>query len=210
MPTTTTTTTTTSGSSTTTATVTATVAAPAPLTLYTAKSSLKILASVEKVAAVANDFTAVAKIAGNLVASFEVTDGNNVGSQRSIEMAGPLAGKKWAVALRAMELPEGHVDKRADIGAGLLSPVAYGDFMKLFGKWLQTKVSYAPMAESERAARADFRDPERGEPRMQPTRAGGKFVRGPAKALTDEGDRVVKPQTATFIFRISIGTSDIM
>ena len=51
---------------------------------------------------------------------------------------------KWAVALRAMELPEGHHDKRADIGAGLLSPVAYGDFMKMFGKWLQTKVSYAP------------------------------------------------------------------
>ena len=117
---------------------------------------------------------------------------------------------KWAVALRAMELPEGHHDKRADIGAGLLSPVAYGDFMKMFGKWLQTKVSYAPMGESERAARADFRDPVRGEPRMQPKRAGGKFARGPTKARTDEGDRVVKPQTATFIFRITIGTSDIM
>ena len=49
---------------------------------------------------------------------------------------------KWAVALRAMELPEGHVDKRADIGAGLLSPVAYGDFMKLFGKWLGCRQKY--------------------------------------------------------------------
>jgi hypothetical protein len=121
MPTTTTTTTTTSGSSTTTATVTATVAAPAPLTLYTAKSSLKILASVEKVAAVANDFTAVAKIAGNLVASFEVTDGNNVGSQRSIEMAGPLAGNTIVEELVARDATS-HTYAIAELPDGVSSP----------------------------------------------------------------------------------------
>ena len=97
-----------------------------------------------------------------------------------------------------------------DQRASFIASRPNGYFMKMFGKWLQTKVSYAPMGESERAARADFRDPVRGEPRMQPKRAGGKFARGPVKARTDEGDRVVKPQTATFIFRITIGTSDIM
>ena len=117
--------------------------------------------------------------------------------------------KKWAAALRAMELPDGHRDKRPDIGAGLLSPVAYADFMKMFGKWLQTKVSYAPMAESERSARSDYRDPVCGEPRRQSKRDGGKFARDPPKVAIEEGDPELLSLTPLApIWRITIGAQN--
>ena len=94
--------------------------------------------------------------------------------------------ERWMTALTEMSQ-----EKRADVGAGLLTIASYTAFMERFGKCLKAKESYAFIATDDKQMREDMRDPVRGDFKMRETGDGVQFAR------RDEPNAGAQPRAAT-------------